>query len=94
MGLFRLWPTARALFLKRPQEKYFDCSARSVKFGISKTAALVKCSRAAVVNDYKEWIPKQKIELDWAPQRLLKDLSERRIGKSSSVRQKGYNTSN
>nr|XP_042908339.1 uncharacterized protein LOC122271383 [Parasteatoda tepidariorum] len=34
--------------------------ARCVGTSISKTAALVKCSRAAVVNVYKEWTIKQK----------------------------------
>ncbi|GFT99466.1 hypothetical protein TNCV_3239201 [Trichonephila clavipes] len=33
---------------------------RSVKSSISETAAFVKCSRAAVINLCREWIPKQK----------------------------------
>ncbi|GFW56643.1 hypothetical protein TNCV_1863531 [Trichonephila clavipes] len=55
---------------------------RSVGTNISKTAALVKCSRKAAI---KEWIPKQKIGSKrqiCSHHMLLKTRLERRIAKA------------
>ncbi|GFS81257.1 hypothetical protein TNCV_1224661 [Trichonephila clavipes] len=51
---------------------------------ISKAASLVKCSKVAVTNVYKEWIPKQKTRSQCKVcdcHELLKVRSERRIEK-------------
>ncbi|GFV83006.1 hypothetical protein TNCV_1180201 [Trichonephila clavipes] len=58
--------------------------ARNPGTSIRKTAALVKFSRAAVINVYREWIPKQKTRFEFqvcGHHRLLKIHSERRIAK-------------
>ncbi|GFV89921.1 hypothetical protein TNCV_4642641 [Trichonephila clavipes] len=60
--------------------------ARSVRASISKTVALVECSRVAIINVcvYKEWIPKQKTMSQcqaYGRRRLLKAHSEKRIMK-------------
>ncbi|XP_042899800.1 uncharacterized protein [Parasteatoda tepidariorum] len=56
--------------------------ARCVGTSISKTAALVKCSRAAVANVYKEWTIKQITESQsqtCGRHRVLNARSERRL---------------
>ncbi|XP_042905130.1 uncharacterized protein [Parasteatoda tepidariorum] len=56
--------------------------ARCVGTSISKTAALVKCSRVAVVNVYKEWTIKQKTGSQCQTcgrHRVLNARSERRL---------------
>ncbi|XP_071040588.1 uncharacterized protein [Parasteatoda tepidariorum] len=58
--------------------------ARCVGTSISKTAALVKCSRAAVVNVYKEWTIKQKTgsqRQTCGRHRVLNARSERRLAR-------------
>ncbi|XP_042903798.1 uncharacterized protein [Parasteatoda tepidariorum] len=58
--------------------------ARCVGTSISKTAALVKCSRAAVVNVYKEWTIKQKTGSQRQTcdrHRVLNTRSERRLAR-------------
>ncbi|XP_042901316.1 uncharacterized protein [Parasteatoda tepidariorum] len=56
--------------------------ARCVVTSIRKTAVLVKCSRAAVVNVYKEWTIKQKTRSQCQTcgrHRVLNARSERRL---------------
>nr|XP_042900093.1 uncharacterized protein LOC122269731 [Parasteatoda tepidariorum] len=58
--------------------------ARCVGTSIGKTAALVKCSRAAVVNVYKEWTIKQKTgsqHQTCGRHRVLNARSERRLAR-------------
>ncbi|XP_042913154.1 uncharacterized protein [Parasteatoda tepidariorum] len=60
--------------------------ARCVGTSISKTAALVECSRAAVVNAYKEWTIKQKTRSQiqtCGRHRVLNARKERRLARVS-----------
>lgn len=77
-------------------ERGMIVGARSVGASISKTAGLVKCSRAAVVNVYREWTTTQKTGSQrraCGRHRLLDARSERRLAKivrtnrKASVRQ-------
>ncbi|XP_042896653.1 uncharacterized protein [Parasteatoda tepidariorum] len=58
--------------------------SRCVGTSISKTVALVKCSRAAVVNVYKEWTIKQEVgsqHQTCGRHRVLNARSERRLAR-------------
>ncbi|XP_071039971.1 uncharacterized protein [Parasteatoda tepidariorum] len=58
--------------------------ARSVGTSISKTAALVMCSRAAVINVYREWTTKQKTGSHrqvCGPHRLLNSRDEIKLAR-------------